>query len=214
MVPTDGRSWKYEDRPEPCRECGSPGWWNGTRTVSPVRKTDDGSVEHVPETCRRRARCSAKSCDVGSWTVYEHDEYPHRVFGLDLVVSAICMVVLGMETLTAAAAAHLCSRDSTRRWARWVASLAEPRDLEQLCARLDPEGLPPPTGPGGGRRAARVLALLERLADLLAVRGVALRGGICGLARLLHDRLVRFGEVFFLTRASPPLRADWARLPL
>lgn len=214
MVPTNGRWRKYEDRPEPCRECGSPAWWNGTRTVAPVRKTDDGTVEHVPETRRRRARCSANSCKVRSWTIYEHDDYPHRLFGLDLVVSAVCMVVLGMETMTAAAAAHLCSRDSVRRWARWVASLAKPGDLEQLCARLDPEGQPPPIGPSGGRRVARVLALLERLADLLEVRGVALRGSTCGLARVLHDRLGRFGEVFFLTRASPPLRADPARLPL
>jgi len=215
MLPIDHRPRKYENRPEPCRVCGSPAWWNGTRTVSTVHASEDGVVEHDPESCRRRARCSSKSCDVGSWTVYEDaDDYPHRLFGLDLVVSAVCMFVLGMETLTASAAAHLCSRDSVRRWARWVASLAEPRDLEQLCARLDPDGLPPPTGPARGGRAARVLVLLDRLADLMETRGVALRGRGCGLVRVLHDRLVRFGEVFFLTRASPPLRADPARLPL
>jgi hypothetical protein len=56
--------------------------------------------------------------------------------------------------------------------------------------------------------------LLERLAELLSLRGVDLPGLGAGLVRLLVDRLVRFGEVFYLTKSSPPLRADLAGLVL
>ncbi len=150
---------------------------------------------------------------MGSWTVYEESDYPHRVFQLDVVVSAVCMVVVGAATQATAAGAHLCSRDSVRRWLRWVEALAEPRDLERLCSRLDSDGLPPPSVPEA-RRAARVIILLERLAELLSCRGVELPRRGAGLVRLLADRLERFGEVFYLTKSSPPLRADLAGLCL
>ena len=205
---------KYDIRPPCCRECESPAWWDGTRTVAPVRKSDDGEVVHEPETVRSRARCSSKDCPVGSWTVYEQSDYPHRLFQLDVVVSALCMVVFGASTMTAAAAAHLCSRDSVRRWKRWLESLADPRDLERLCVRLDSEGLPPPVAPEPAERSARVLLLLEHLVCLLVRRGVELRGRGSGLTLLLADRLERFGEVFYLTKSSPPLRADQASLCL
>ncbi len=148
-----------------------------------------------------------------SWTVYEEGDYPHRVFQLDVVVSAVCMVVVGVSTLTTTATAHLCSRDSVRRWLRWVEALADPRDLEQLCSRLDSDGLPPPLLPQS-RGAAKVIVLLERLVELLSSRGVELPGRGAGLVRLLADRLERFGEVFYLLKASPPLRADLAGLCL
>jgi hypothetical protein len=200
---------RYTTRPAPCRECGSPAWWNGTRVVAPVRQEGDRSV-HKAGTIRRRARCSSKGCRAGSWTVYEECDYPHRVFQLDVVLAAVCMALAVDATLSAVAAAHRCSRDSVRRWLRWVSELAEPRDLERLCSRLDSDGLPPSTGRGS--RAARVIALLERLVEVLSSRGVKLAGLGAGLVRLLVDRLVRFGEVFYLTKSSPPLRADWAGL--
>ncbi len=148
---------------------------------------------------------------MGSWTVYEESDYPHRVFQLDVVVNAVCMVVVGATTQTAAAKKHQCSYDSVRRWLRWVAALAEPRDLEQLCSRLDSDGLPPPSTPQK-QRAARVILLLEHLVGLLSVRGVDIPGRSAGLVRLLCDRLRRFGEVFYLTKSSPPLRADLSGL--
>jgi hypothetical protein len=202
---------KYATRPAPCRECGSSAWWNGTRVVAPMRQEGDESV-HIPETIRRRARCSRKGCSAGSWTVYEGCDYPHRVFQLDVVFAAVCMASAVDATLTAVAAAHRCTRDSVRRWLGWVSGLAEPRDLERLCSRLDSEGLPTTTTRGS--RAAQVIALLERLAELLSLRGVDLPGLGAGLVRLLVDRLVRFGEVFYLTKSSPPLRADLAGLVL
>ena len=202
---------KYATRPAPCRECGSPAWWNGTRVVAPVRQEGDESV-HKPETILRRACCSFKGCSAGSWTVYEGCDYPHRVFQLDVVFAAVCMALAVDATLTGVAAAYRCSRDSVRRWVRWVSALAEPRDLERLCSRLDSDGLPPSTARGS--RAAKVIALLERLVELLSSRGVNLAGLGVGLVRLLVDRLVRFGEVFYLTKSSPPLRADLAGLVL
>lgn len=213
MLSTADRPRKYELRPDPCRWCGSPAWWDGSRSVAAVRKACDGSIEHDTENVRRRAKCSSEDCPAGSRTVYEHDDYPHRVFQLEVLVSAVLTVVIGARTMTAAAAEHLCSRDSVRRWRRWIDALAEPGDLEQLCARLDPDALPPPTDSPHGR-TAQVIALLDRLADLLALKGLPLKGRACGLVRVLRDQLVRFGEVFRLTRASPPLRADRGLLPL
>lgn len=202
---------EYTTRPAPCRECGSPAWWNGTRVVAPVRQEEDKSV-HKPDTIRRRARCSCKGCSAGSWTVYEGSDYPHRVFQLDVVFAAVCMALAVNATLTAVAEAHGCSRDSVRRWLQWVSELSDPRDLERLCSRLDSEGLPSSTARGS--RAARVIMLLERLVELLWSRGVVLAGLGTGLTRLLVDRLVRFGEVFYLTKSSPPLRADLSGLHL
>lgn len=138
--------------------------------------------------------------------MYEDDAYPHRTFGLEVVVSAVAQVVVAGATLSAAAAGHLCSRDSVRRWKRWVEGLADPLELERLCMRIDPDGLPASAHRASG--AQRVLQVLERLADLLALRGVALAYKGSGLVRVLVDRLVRFGEVYRLTKPSPPLRAD------
>ena len=204
---------KYATRPAPCRVCGAFAWWNGARIVAPVRRNADGDVLHEPETIRRRACCSWKACSMGSWTVYEESDYPHRVFQLDVVINAVCMVAVTASTLTATAKAHKCSRDSVRRWLSWFAQLSDPRDLEQLCSRLDSDGLPPPLLPRIGR-AARVIALLDRLVEILLSRGVELPRRGAGLIGLLADRLDRFGEVFYLTKPSPPLRADLTGLCL
>ena len=207
-----GAYGKYVERPGPCLRCGTPAWWNGTRTVSSVRKAAGGGVEHGCEEVRRRARCPSKECPVGSWTVYEDDAYPHRTFRLEVVVSAVVQVVVVGVTLTASAAQHLCSRDSVRSWMSWVEALANPQELERLCLRIDPDGLP--AAARTGSVAARVLQLFERLADLLALRGVALARRGTGLVRVLVHQLVRFGDVFRLTKPSPPLRADPSRIGL
>lgn len=201
-----GAHSKYFDRPPPCLRCGTPAWWNGTRTVSSVRKGAGGSVGHGSGEVRGRARCPSKECSTGSWTVYEDDAYPHRTFRLEVVVSAVVQVVVVGATLTASAARHLCSRDSVRRWMMWIEGLCNPQELERLCMRIDPDGLP--AAARTGSVAARVLQLFERLADLLALRGVALARRGAGLVRVLVHQLVRFGQVFRLTKLSPPLRAD------
>lgn len=209
-IPQGVRPCKYADRPEPCSLCAAPAWWNGTRTVTPTRRAGDG-VERG-EVVRRRARCSSRPCPAKDWTVYEDGAHPHRSFQLDIVASAVVDAEIGSGSLTEAAAASECSRDSVRRWVRWTESLADPRDLEQLVARIDPDGMRVSTPLTVGSRAATILALLERLADVLALRGVPLQPHGPGLQRVLTDRLRRFGEVFHLTRPSPPLRAAWSGL--
>jgi hypothetical protein len=138
--------------------------------------------------------------------VYEADSYPHRSFALEVAISAVVQVVMAGATLTASAVLHLCSRDSVRRWLRWVDRLAEPRDLERALVRISAEAVP--VSMTGVPRVARILQLLEQLADSFTIRGVPLPRTGSGLVRLLVDRVARFGEVYFLTKSSPPLRAD------
>lgn len=209
----NGARSKYAERPPPCPDCQSPAWWNGFRTASSVGKQGD-SIEYQTDIVRRRACCPSRDCPRGSWTVYEEDSYPHRLFRLLVVVSAVSAVVFGRITMTAAARAHQCSRDSIRRWLRWVARLADPRQLLLACTRLEPDGLPGAFVPPDMPRAGAVLHLLDRFAYLLTQRGVRLPGIKSGLACVLKDQLVRFGEVFYLTKSSPPLRADLAGVRL
>jgi len=204
---------KSPGRPPPCPDCVGPTWWDGKRLVAECRRFE-GGIEYVADVTRRRARCPSKDCPRRSWTVYEQDSYPHRVFALDLVVSAVAAVVVGRATLTAAARAHWCSRDSVRRWVAWVERLAEPAELMRGCTRLEPRGLPGGLARADIPRAGTVLHLLDRLADLLADRGVRLRSLRSGLARILADQLERLGAVFLLTKPSPPLRAELAGVAL
>ncbi len=212
-ISPNGARGKYAERPSPCTSCHSPAWWNGSRTVSTVVKRGD-SIEYRTDIIRRRARCASRDCPKGSWTIYEEDAYPHRLFRLLVVVSAVSAVVFGRVAMTAAARTHQCSRDSIRRWLRWVARLSDPRQLLQACTRLDPDGLPGAFVTADMPRAAAVLYLLERFAELLNQRGVRLPRIQSGLACVLKGQLVRFGEVFYLTKPSPPLRADLSSLRL
>jgi hypothetical protein len=78
-------------------------------------------------------------------------------------------------------------------------------------ARLDADGLPPPARADGEGRdeAGWALRLWQRLADVLAQRGVALSVGRSGLQRVLCWQHEREGVVAWLTKAqSPRLRVD------
>lgn len=208
-ISSAGGKGKYVERPAVCRRCGGAAWWNGSRKVSVVRKLGE-QIEHVAEVVRRRVRCSLwKSCPLRSWTVYEQDAYPHRVFGLMVVVSAVSVVVWGNATHTAAGLAHQCSRRTVGRWKRWISELADPQQLQRACTRLQEDGVPGGLAGAGVPRAARVLHLLDRLVDLLVVRGVHLPELACPVARVLKHQLESFGDVFYLTKSSPPLRADF-----
>jgi hypothetical protein len=212
QIPRRGMVGKYPERPPLCLLCTSASWWNGTRTVSLVSKRD-GSVEHETGVVRRRARCCRKDCPQKSWTVYPQDHsYPHRLFGLDVIVSAAIAVVMGQQSMTAAARAHLCGRDSIRRWANWISQLADRAELMQACSRLEPRGVPGAAVSARLPQAMAVLYLLDRLAELLTQRGVRLPMLGSGLVRVLKDQLARFGRVFYLTKLSPPLRADVSRV--
>lgn len=210
-IPRAGQGRKYAERPPDCISCGFEAWWNGTRVVSVVRKCAAG-VEYVTEISRSRARCRSKQCPQGSWTIYEEEAYPHRLFDLGVVVSAVSAVVFGGATQSATAATHQCSGDSVRRWRRWVEQLAEPADLLRACTELEPDGMAGGLAPSTMARAAAVLHLLDRLAELLAFAGVRIAQASCGVIRVVRHLLTRFGEVFWLTKSSPPLRADLGRL--
>jgi transposase-like protein len=174
-------------------------------------------VRRVIDVLRPRARCSDRRCAAGSWTIYAADAYPHRSYQLDVVASAVAEVCVGGASRRAAAGHHACSRRSVSRWVRWTAQLARPTDLAQVCARLDPDGLPPPAPATAGSevsRAGAVLRLLEHLGAVLRRRGVALPGRGPGLLRLLTAQRARFGDVAWLTRSSPPLRVAPEGLPV
>jgi hypothetical protein len=204
-------------RPDPCRVCGSPSWWDGGRLVAEVIHELGLGVRRVIDVLRPRARCSDRRCGAGSWTIYPATAYPHRSFQLDVVASAVAEVCVGERPRRVVAEHHACSRRSVSRWIRWTAQLASPADLARLCARLDPEGLPPPPPPSTGsevRRAGTVLRLLEHLAAVLLRRGVALPGRGAALSRVLGAQRARFGDVAWLTRSSPPLRVAPEALPV
>jgi len=197
--------------------CGARSWWNGGRVVAEVIHELGQGARRVIDVLRQRARCSDRHCAAGSWTIYPADAYPHRSYQLDVVASAVAEVCVGGGTRRAVAVHHECSRRSVSRWVRWTAQLARPEDLARLCARLDPEGLPPPTpATAGGEvsRAGAVLRLLDHLGDLLLRRGVTLPGRGPGLVRVLVAQRARFGDVAWLTRSSPPLRVAAEALPV
>lgn len=212
-ISTIGTRGKYAKRPPPCPDCHSSAWWNGSRTVSSVVKRGD-FIEHQTDIIRRRACCPSRDCPKGSWTIYEEDSYPHRLFRLLVVVSAVSAVVFGRFAMTVVAKTHQCSRDSIRRWIQWVTQLADPKWLMLACTRLNPDGLPGAFVTSDMPRAGAVLHLLDRFAELLIQRGVRLPRIKSGFACVLKDQLVRFGEVFYLTKPSPPLRADLAGIRL
>ncbi len=206
-VPCERGGGKRKERPEPCRLCGAAAWWNGSRVVSAVVIGLASAVEYVSGQVRRRACCSDRRCPAASWTVYPSGMYPHRTFQLDVVSSAVAQVAAG-ESRQRAAERHQCSRRSVGRWLRWCAQLVAVKELTAACVRLDPDGLPAPPGGGKEHQGGRALRLWERLADLLAHRGVCLPEGRSGLQRLLIWQRERQGVVAWLTRSSPRLHVD------
>lgn len=194
---------KRSERPPCCWICGSPGWWNGWRVTAAGR--------------RHRARCSDEACPCGSWTTYESDAYPHRGFSLAVVVAAVAAVAAAASpSFESVALEFECSRWSVSRWTRWVAALGEAGSLASLCARLEPNRGPPRIPPSDASlrtRAGAMLALLERVTEGFAARGVRLPHSKSGLGRVLADQLGRFGSVFYLTVPSPPLHVEIRGLP-
>jgi hypothetical protein len=184
--------------------CGAAAWWNGQRLVAAVVGGVAAVAEHVTDRVRRRARCSDRSCEAGSWTMHAGGDYPYRTFQLDVVGSAIVQAAL--QGRRAAARAHLCSRRSIGRWLRWCVGLLRAEDLARLVARIDCEGLPPPRARGESieERASVAVCQWERLGEVLDARGVALPSGRCGLQRLLCWQHERHGLVAWLTKAASP----------
>jgi hypothetical protein len=181
-IPCEKRLGKQKERPEPCPVCGAEAWWNGSRVVSAVVCGLGSVVEYITEQVRRRTCCSDRSCPASSWTVYPNGSYPHRTFQLDVVISAVAQVS-GGESTGRTPERHACSRRSVSRWRRWCAELVAPEELAAAAVRVDPDGLPPPRRDSQDThdQAGWALRLWERLAGLLAHRGVALPEGRTGL---------------------------------
>jgi len=207
-VPSAKKKRKYDDRPDPCRRCGMPTWWDGGRVVAQVVLGALGGVEWVADIRRGRAYCPNPDCPVKSWTVYEAGGYPHRTFTLAVTASGVVQLAADDATAPGAVAhAHQCDRRTVGRWVAWVVRLCATVEVVRACARLDPTGLPPPPPPR--RETARlcagwVLLLLDHFVRLLRERGVALEPG-AGLVAIVRQQFVRFGVVLWLTRQSPPL---------
>ncbi len=201
------KRWKQE-RPPNCILCGGRTWWDGLRWVHNVCKRGD-TVQAGIEEVRQRGRCPNKDCPRRSFTVYTQDAYPHRGFRLGVVISAVS-AVLGGELRYEVATQHACCGDSVRRWLRWTESLiGDIQELTRTCDKLTRDGTPGAEPVENVPRAAGVMHLVDRLAALLERRGVALpEPQAPGLVRLLIYLLHRSGEVFWLTKSSPPFRAN------
>lgn len=221
-IPSSDRPRKYDERPESCRHCGSAAWWNGLRLIfQMVLDVVTGTVRRQAG-CRRRARCSVRDCPGGSWTVYEETEYPHRSFQLPVIAAAVAeLAARPNATQVSVAARYGCDRRSIARFVSWTADLVDSGELARTLARIEPDGLPSPrvrrvpgaSGRGLTKRAASVLVLFEHLAAVLRHRGVDLGSTRPGLMAILGRQMRRFGDVFLLTRASPPLPIDLEDVP-
>jgi hypothetical protein len=174
--------------------------------VCNVAKCGEAAV--TAEETRRRARCPRKDCPRRSFTVYCEDAYPHRGFRLGVVVSAVRAVLAG-ERRYEVASQHECCGESVRRWVRWTETLiGDVRELSRTCTKLAGEGMPGAEPIEHMPRAVGVLHLLDRFAQVLERRGIELpEPQAPGLVRLICYLLRRSGEVFWLTKSSPPLRA-------
>jgi hypothetical protein len=186
-----------------------PSWWNGWRLVFLVVAYAVDVVERR-ELWLARAKCS--SCR-GAFTVYPPGTYPRRQYQLDAVAETVARTVVGGESAARAAAPVGASATSGRRWARWIAALAEPAALCAATACVDPDA---PAGAGlstvtaarpAGARAARVLYSLEQLGlALVRVGVVAAQAVRTGLARVLHWQHAAHGDVVALAdRLSPAM---------
>jgi len=186
----------------------APAWWNGSRIVHGVCQRGN-TVETGVEEVHLRARCSRKGCHRGSWTIYAGDAYPHRSFHLGVVVSAVSANI-GGEHRYEVATRHECCGDTVRRWRRWTESLiGDVEEWKRSCTKLAGDGMAGAEPIENVPPAAGVLHLLNCFAELLDQRGVALpEPHAPGVVRILVYLLRRSSEVIWLTKQSPPLRAQ------
>jgi len=216
---------KQESPPgEACMVCGRLLSPRGTRIVAQGRMGQDGKPCWVTGMVRWLFECRTPGCTGGCRTAYEPGGQPHRRYGLDVVIAAVELASAPGATLTGVAKRLDCDRSTVARWLIQVATLGGLDKLISLCARLDPDGLPPPSMPavlpvpppaapvprGAATRAPRacwILLLLEHYADLLRHRGLALVAGP-GLVAVLHHQLHAFRSVQQLVRGSPGKPVD------
>lgn len=182
---------RRDARPPQCRACQGTAWWNGWRATYPVVVSSTGDGVERRELALPRAKCSSCRC---GFTCYPPGYYPRRQYQLDIVADAVAVVAVGGEPVAQAAAASAASPTSVRRWAAWIAALAEPAELHAVAAELDPVGAAVATAPPRSATAA-VLDGLEVLGAALVRAGVAVVERT-GLGRVLGWQHRAHGDVY------------------
>jgi hypothetical protein len=126
------------------------------------------------------------------------------------VVFSAVTAILGGERRYEVAASHECCGDTIRRWLRWTESLiGNVEEWKRSCTQLAGDGMAGAEPIEQLPRAGGVLHLLDRFAELLEQRGVVLpEPRAPGAVRILAYLLCSSGEVIWLTKQSPPLRAQ------
>ena len=203
-----------------CSNCSSPGRVKDRRLVIQVVPDGHGGADRILVP-RVRLWCPTPACHKRSWTVYERGAYPRRK--LTLALGAAAVVAIQEEpgaTLSSLAVRFRCHRRTVGRLVVWVGRISKVASEAERYAEIapGPPAPPLPAPPRTERPAPRIkgldlagplVLLLEQVASLLRARGVSLEAGP-GLAVLLRDQFEHWGEVFYVTDASPPaLRIPW-----
>lgn len=225
--PYDHADCKQELHLGLCPGCQVPASPKGFRVVAQILVDGAGRIHRDPDVIRIRAQCRNKGCSQGGWTVYEPGGYPHRRYTLAVVAWGVGEVASTPGATLAGVAERLeCDRTTLARWVIGVTGLDEVEVLSRACARIDPDGLPPPSlpivsmpsgdllshrGPRGAALlfplAGLVLLLLERLAELRRRWGELVEEGP-GLVAILRHQFLASRLVVRLTRASPGMRVS------
>jgi transposase-like protein len=158
----------------------------------------DEEAVFVPEVLTWRVRC----LDCGrSWTLQPPGLLPRKHYQPCLVARVVADYLFSPEASTQAAARRWgCSRRQVGRWARWVARLASPQQLQALLVevseapieapRLEVTGLERKAKTSCQRAllvlAAAVLASLEALGAALQLEPPGLRGVLLALCSRGH----------------------------
>lgn len=212
-------------RPGGCPWCG-PGRvvWNGFRVRS-ASVFGAGRVIHLPRIRCRRVRCQA--CR-RSWTLRPRGLMPQRHYQLSVIAEALASYLFEPESSQAGVARAMgCARRTVGRWLRWLAGVAEPRDLQRHLLAICGEPVLPSLGRALTKieavadalrrqllgRAAEVLVLIEGLAQALGLEPPGLvsvvEAVLSNRARISSDRSPRIPE--FARRQLP---VGWGRLAM
>ena len=182
-----------EPLPERCVLCGVFGRVvkNGSDTRS-VSLLFGKLVVYVASFLCRRVKCMA--CK-RSWRQRPPGIVPHRHYQLCVTAEGMSALLFGGASQEEVTATCDCSRWTVARWAEWVGGIASPADLQARVAELAGAPIVAPVreaaARAGGmachalRRAARVLSLLEGLAQAANLDPPGLRSVV---RRVVDDR--------------------------
>lgn len=174
----------------------------------------EGKAVPRGKTIRRRAICISESCPVKSFTVYEDEDYPHRLFTIDFAVNVILAILFQGLTYAQAATNFGCSRWSIGRWIQWVTKLVDIHQLHATYLQFDETGVPPslqsekiPDWRQGSlcHCAAEIINGMEQLALLMYKNNVLLQPTGSGLLRIIKYQYKRYNTYYPASRLSPSM---------